>query len=211
MVRGRYPWLGALWLGTFWLGAVPCAADNGIQVTTPVLSARQVGGQASAVPAAQPNASAQYTQAQQYAPAATQTAGNTASYGAAPSQSAAPAAPNIAQRSQASGNCRLEAAPDKQTLSLVGSDALAKKHVPLGEFRVQQTVHAPDGRWAVALVKLRGQAQYAVMSFDLTRCEPQVTQDLGSVPLDARFESDAAVISLQGSEQRVPLTNRSLR
>jgi hypothetical protein len=114
-------------------------------------------------------------------------------------------------RSTASGHCRADPAPDRQSVSLLGADALPRTHVPLGEYRVQQVIHSPDGRWAVAFTKLRGQPRFAVMTFDLARCEPQNTVDLPAAADDARFDGDDAVVTLASGERRVKLANPRVR
>jgi hypothetical protein len=114
-------------------------------------------------------------------------------------------------RSTAAGNCRVDPAPDRQSVSLLGADALPRTHVPLGEFRVQQVIHSPDGRWAVAFTKLRGQPRFAVMTFDLARCEPQNTVDLPAAADDARFDGDDAIVTLASGERRVKLANPRVR
>lgn len=134
-------------------------------------------------------------------------------YGAiAQPSSSEPAAAIVAPtRSAAAGNCRVEPAPDRQSVSLLGPDALPRQHVPLGEFRVQQVIHSPDGRWAVAFTKLRGQPQFALMTLDLARCEPQNTIDLPAAGDDARFEGDDAIVTLAGGERRVRLASTRVR
>jgi hypothetical protein len=59
--------------------------------------------------------------------------------------------------SAAGGTCRVASSLDRQSMSLLGPDGQPRRHVPLGEFRVQQVVHSPDGLWAVAFTKLRGE------------------------------------------------------
>ena len=134
-------------------------------------------------------------------------------YGAYPQATPTePAAAIVAPtRSTAAGNCRVEPAPDRQSMSLLGADALPRQHVPLGEFRVQQVIHSPDGRWAVAFTKLRGQPQFALMTLDLTRCEAQNTIDLPSAGDDARFDGDDAIVTLAGGERRVRLASTRVR
>ena len=133
-------------------------------------------------------------------------------YGTYPQPGSEPAAAIVAPtRSAAAGNCRVEPAPDRQSVTLLGADALARLHVPLGEFRVQQVIHSPDGRWAVAFTKLRGQPQFAVMTLDLARCEPQNTIDLPAAGDDARFEGDDAIVTLAGGERRVRLASARVR
>jgi hypothetical protein len=124
---------------------------------------------------------------------------------------AQPAAPMTATPSAAGGNCRVQPSPDRQTVSLVGPDGLARRHVPLGEFRVQRVVHADDGAWAIVLTKLRGENQFAAMTFDLARCETANTVDLPATGEDVRFEGDAAVVRMAQGERRVPLKSGWLR
>lgn len=114
-------------------------------------------------------------------------------------------------RSTAAGNCRVDPAPDRQSVSLLGADALPRTHVALGDFRVQQVIHSPDGRWAVAFTKLRGQPRFAVMTFDLARCEAQNTVDLPAAGDDARFDGDDAIVTLASGERRVRLPNPRVR
>lgn len=130
--------------------------------------------------------------------------------GAPPANDAALAAMPVA-RSSAAGACRAEPSPDRQSVTLLGADALPRQHVPLGEFRVQQVIHSPDGRWAVALTKLRGQPQFAALTLDLARCAAANTVDLPAAAEDARFEADEAVLLLGGRERRVKLADARVR
>ena len=127
----------------------------------------------------------------------------------------APAAPTpapvIPQRAEA-GACRAQPTPDRQALMLVsGTAALARGHVPLGEFRAQQVVHSPDGRWAVAFTKLRGAPQFAAMTIDLERCELQRVIDLSAAGEDVRFDGDDAVLRLANGERRIGLRDGRVR
>jgi len=142
-----------------------------------------------------------------YASPAPPTAGY-APYGGA----TAPPAPTAVPQRAAAGHCRAQPTPDRQTLLLVsGADALARAHLPLGEFRAQQVVHSPDGRWAVVYTKQRGAAQYAAMTIDLERCELQRVVELSAAGEDVRFDGDDAVLRLAGSERRVGLRDGSVR
>lgn len=121
------------------------------------------------------------------------------------------AEPVVPQRAEASA-CRAVPTPDRQTLMLVsGTAALARGHVPLGEFRAQQVVHSPDGRWAVAYTKLRGAAQFAAMTIDLERCEVQRVLDLSGAGEGVRFEGDDAVLRLADGERRIALRDGRVR
>jgi hypothetical protein len=110
------------------------------------------------------------------------------------------------------GACRAQVTPERQTVMLVsGADALARGHVPLGEYRAQQIVHSPDGRWAVVYTKLRGVAQFAALTIDLERCEMQRTIELKAAGEDVRFDGDDAVLRLTSGEQRIGLRDGRVR
>ena len=189
-----------------------------IPVTTPRLPPHGGGPGAAAPAQAQPQANMQPAaqpggygagQAGMQAGAYANPAQQGQSYGA---YAAVPAeAPVMPQRAEA-GVCRAQPTPDRQTLMLVsGTPALARAHVPLGEFRAQQVVHSPDGRWAVAYTKLRGVAQYAAMTIDLERCEVQRVVDLSAAGEDVRFDGDAAVLRLADGERRIGLRDGRVR
>jgi hypothetical protein len=218
--------------------AVP-AFPQAIPVTTPRLPARASNPSVAPQPAAQPYAQTAQQPGMQagaqpgaYANSATQPYPQGSMYAApGPSQSAmypaqaaqpnpygaaygAPSAPvaMVTPPKAAAGNCRAQPTPDRQTLVLVsGAEALARQHVPLGEFRSQQVVHSPDGRWAVVFTKLRGAAQFAAMTVDLERCEMQRTIDIPATGEDARFEGDEAVLRLADRELRVGLRDGRMR
>lgn len=222
------------------LAAVLPALAQAIPVTTPRLPPRSDGAgaqaqaQAHANPQAQNPAHAQpgaqpggYGAAQAGRPA--QGSMQPGSYAGGPTQAGAyanapqqgqayayaPAAPAAApvtpQRAEA-GACRAQPTPDRQTLMLVsGTPALARAHVPLGEFRAQQVVHSPDGRWAVAYTKLRGAPQYAAMTIDLERCEVQRVIDLSAAGEDVRFEGEDAVLRMADGERRIALRDGKVR
>lgn len=125
------------------------------------------------------------------------------------------AAPQVAMvaptPSAPGGACRVQPSPDRQTMSLLGPDGQPRRHVPLGDFRVHQVVHSPDGLWAVALAKLRGEPQFAAVALDLTRCETANTVDLPSAGEDVRFEGDSAVVRMAQGERRVRLATPLVR
>jgi hypothetical protein len=115
-------------------------------------------------------------------------------------------------RAASGGPCRVEVSPDRQNLSLLGtSDALPRQFLPLGEFRAQQVVHSPDGRWAVAFLKLRGQSQFAMLTLDLTSCKEQSTIDLAHAGEDASFDGDNVTVRSGGKDQRWPLADKRVR
>jgi hypothetical protein len=113
--------------------------------------------------------------------------------------------------SAAGGTCKVQPSPDRTSISLVGPDGQPRRHAPLGEFRVQQVVHSPDGQWAVVLTKLRGEPQFAAMTVDLNRCETTNTFDLPAAGEDVRFEADAAVVQMTRGERRLRLASTRVR
>ena len=132
--------------------------------------------------------------------------GSQGSYGAQGSNGPMPTRPS------SEGPCRVEVSPDRQTLTFVGTtDALPRHFLPLGEFRAQQVVHSPDRRWAVAFIKLRGQAQFAMWTMDLTTCKEQHSVDLAQAGENATFEADIVTVRFGGKEQKWPLADKRVR
>jgi hypothetical protein len=125
---------------------------------------------------------------------------------AAPSDGAA-----IATPSQPGGTCRAQPSPERHSVSLLGPDGLPRSHVPLGEFRVQFVSHSPDGQWAVAVTKLRGQAQYAATAIDLARCVVTHTVALAAAADEVRFDGAVAMLRMASREQRLPLADPRVR
>ncbi len=211
----RVKWLVA---ATLLVMVLPVGAQA-IAVTTPRLPPRNDAPGATqpqpaqAQPASPPHAPAQPVHGAQQPYAAQpyptqQGPAQAAAYGAMP----AAAAPVVVPQRAAAGNCRAQTTPDRQTLMLVsGTEALARAHVPLGEFRAQQVVHSPDGRWAVAYTKLRGAAQFAALTIDLERCEVGRSVELSVAGDDVRFEGDEAVLLLGGKERRIGLRDGRVR
>lgn len=110
------------------------------------------------------------------------------------------------------GPCKVSVSPERQTLILVGAtDNLPRTNLPLGDFRAQTVIHAPDGRWAVAFLKLRGQPQFAMFTMDLTNCKEGHTVDLAQAGEDAAFEGDNVMVRAGGKTQQWPLANPRMR
>ena len=132
-----------------------------------------------------------------------------AGYGApAPAVQAAPASSPRA----VAGPCRVSPSPERQVLALVsGEPPLPREQVALGEFRAQQVIHSPDGRWAVAFTKLRGAAQFAALAIDLERCAAQRTFEIPGAGSDASFQGDEVVLRYEGGERRVSLRDGRVR
>lgn len=195
--------------------ALPVLAQA-IAVTTPRLPPRgaATAPQQTAQPAMQAGSQGP-AQASPQAGAHAGSVGQTGWYASASPQPGAYGAPAVAMvvpPRAAPGACRVQLTPDRQALMLVsGTEALARQHAPLGEFRAQQVVHSPDGRWAVVYTKLRGAPQYAAMTIDLERCQVERVIELDAPGQDVRFEGDEAVLSLSNGERRLALRDGRVR
>jgi hypothetical protein len=204
----------AAWLACALACEPSLAQSSGINVVAPTLPARQaVSAEPSQAGGAEaPNPTSRSASGQGAAPSGSQRSGygggTNSSWGEGPDGGQVAA---VATRSTAAGNCRAELSPDRQSISLMGADALPRQHVALGEFRAQQVIHSPDGRWAVAFTKLRGRPQFALMSLDLARCEAARTVDLPAEADDARFEGDDAIVRIGTAERRVRLVSGRVR
>jgi hypothetical protein len=107
--------------------------------------------------------------------------------------------------SSAPGGCRPQMSPDRQSITLLGADALPRAHIPLGDFRVQKIFPAPGGAWAVAITKLRGADEYAAMTIDLNRCKSPGAVGVNGLAAEVEFEGETAVLQLPGGRQRISL------
>jgi hypothetical protein len=120
-----------------------------------------------------------------------------------PAQAIAALGPQAA--SKADGACRPQVPPDRQSITLVGSDALPRAHIPLGDFRVQKIFQSPNGLWAVAVTKLRGADEFGAMTIDLGRCKALDAIGLSAPPSAVEFEGDSALLQLPSAKQRIQL------
>jgi len=194
------------------LALPPVAWAQAFPIVPPKLPPR--GGAPAAQPA-QPSYGAQpaYGQPVHGQAAYGQLAYGQAAYGQAQTQPGAAQPPvAVAAPRAATGPCRVLPSAERQTLALVSGDPpLPREHVPLGEFRAQQVLHSPDGRWAVAFTKLRGAPQFAALTLDLERCSAQRSIELPAAGSDAEFQGDDAVLRYAGGERRVSLRDASVR
>lgn len=140
-------------------------------------------------------------------PMAARRAENYGAWGAPPPDApqAVALAPQAAGTAQ--GACRPQMSPDRQSITLLGADALPRAHVPLGDYRVQKIFPAPSGAWAVAITKLRGADEYAAMTIDLNRCKSQGAVGVNGLAADVEFVGETAVLQLPGGRQRISLAS----
>jgi len=90
-------------------------------------------------------------------------------------------------------------------INRVSNDAY--KQVALGEVRVQKVFQSPDSSWAVAVYKIRGEAQFGFMAFDLNACQEQLPVELPSLADQAQFEGTEVVLSTTQGSRRFKLAN----
>lgn len=101
---------------------------------------------------------------------------------------------------------------DRSTIFLIdpgtGSE---RKHLSLGQDRVQKVFSSPDNAWSVAVYKVRGAQQYGFIALDLAKCADQLPADLAAVPSEAKFEQTEVVLTIDNKEQRFPLKNSRMQ
>lgn len=186
------------------LGAGAAAWAQAFPIVPPKLPARGTAMPAAGAPGAQGAARPQAPQGTYPTTSPQGTYPGPVAQAAYATPAPAPAAP--------AGPCRVLPSPERQALALVsGEPPLPREHLPLGEFRAQQVLHSPDGRWAVAFTKLRGAPQFAALTFDLERCRAQRTIDLPAAGRDAEFHGEHATLRYDGGQQRVALKDGSVR
>lgn len=122
-----------------------------------------------------------------------------------PSMQDFPAAGGVQQ----GGPCVVRLSANRSTIHLVDpSTGVERKHVPLGQDRVQKVFNSPDGGWSVAFFKIRGAPQYGYIAVDLQKCEDQLPVEVPSVATAAAFDQGEVVLTLSGGERRFKLKNQ---
>lgn len=101
---------------------------------------------------------------------------------------------------------------DRSILNLVDANTGSeRKHLSLGQDRVQKVFSSPDNAWSVAVYKIRGAQQYGFIALDLAKCEDQLPSDLSAIPSEARFDQAEVVLTIDGKEKRFPLRNSRMQ
>lgn len=101
---------------------------------------------------------------------------------------------------------------DRSTIHLMdASGSTERKHVSLGEDRVQKVFNSPDGAWSVAIYKIRGAPQYGFIALDLAKCEEQLPVDVPSVASAAAFDQGEVVLTFETGEKRFRLKNQTIQ
>ena len=100
---------------------------------------------------------------------------------------------------------------DRSTISLVDPAGSERKHVSLGQDRVQKVFNSPDGAWSVAIFKIRGEQQYGFIALDLTKCEEQLPVDVPSMASAAAFDQGEVVLTFEAGEKRFRMKNQGIQ
>ena len=101
---------------------------------------------------------------------------------------------------------------DRSTIRLIDSSTGSeRKHISLGQDRVQKVFSSPDNAWGVVVYKIRGSQQFGFISMELGKCEDQLPVDLNAVPSAARFDQGEVVLTIDDKEQRFPLRNSRMQ
>lgn len=101
---------------------------------------------------------------------------------------------------------------DRSTLNLVDANTGSeRKHLSLGQDRVQKVFSSPDNAWSVAVYKIRGAQQYGFIALELAKCEDQLPVDLPAVPTEARFDQAEVVLTIDNKEKRFRLRNSRMQ
>lgn len=113
--------------------------------------------------------------------------------------------------SQSGGPCTVKLSTDRSTIYLMDPSGTERKHVSLGQDRVQKVFNSPDGAWSVAIFKIRGAPQYGFVALELGKCEEQLPVDVPSVARAAAFDQGEVVLTFEGGEQRFTLKNQIIQ
>ena len=112
----------------------------------------------------------------------------------------------------AGGSCTVKLSVDRSTLNLVDANTGSeRKHLSLGQDRVQKVFSSPDNAWSVAVYKIRGAQQYGFIALELAKCEDQLPVDLPAVPTEARFDQAEVVLTIDNKEKRFRLRNSRMQ
>lgn len=129
----------------------------------------------------------------------------------APAPTPEPGMPPVAAPAP-TGLCTLKVSTDRSTMHLMDpSSGTERKHVSLGQDRMQRAFTSPDGAWTVVLYKVRGAPQYGIIAIDLASCEPQDFVKVPAAAEAARFSPDDVTLTFPGGkEQKIGLRNKAL-
>lgn len=95
--------------------------------------------------------------------------------------------------------CTVKISTDRSTVHLMDpASGMERKHVSLRQDRMQKIFNSPDGAWSVAIFKVRGELRYGALTLNLFRCEEQEVVEVPSVPVDAVFGPEEAVLLFEG-------------
>jgi hypothetical protein len=110
------------------------------------------------------------------------------------------------------GFCTVKLSTDRSTIHLVDAPGgTERKHVSLGQDRIQKVFNSPDGMWSVAIYKIRGAQQYGFIAVDLAKCEDQLPVEVPSVASAAAFDQGEVVLTFETGEKRFKLKNQTIQ
>jgi hypothetical protein len=111
--------------------------------------------------------------------------------------------------SAASGaGCDVALSQDRTTIRLVmAGGTQEKRHIALGTDRVQRVFTAQDKSWSAAIIKVRGRAQFGLITIDLTKCEAQQIRAVPELPTAAEFSADKVILTFSAGPQTLPLVD----
>ncbi len=110
------------------------------------------------------------------------------------------------------GLCTLKVSTDRSTMQLMDPvSGTERRHVSLGQDRMQRAFTSPDGAWTVVLYKVRGVPQYGIIAVDLAKCEPQDFVNVPAAAEAARFSGEDVTLTFPGGkEQKIGLRSKAL-
>jgi len=97
---------------------------------------------------------------------------------------------------------------DRGTVIIVGPAGQETDHISLDPDRVQKVFNAPDGKWSVAVIKVRNKPQYGAMPINLSNGSALETAEIPAMPNSVTFERMAVVMGFENSgTKRINLQN----
>jgi hypothetical protein len=115
---------------------------------------------------------------------------------------------NIPKKTPGAGKYAVGLSEDRGTIIISASGGEERDHISLDPDRVQKIYTAPDGKWSIAVIKVRGKQQYGAMPINLQSGSPMETLEIPSMPISVTFEKRDAVMSFNNSDtKRINLQN----
>ena len=117
-------------------------------------------------------------------------------------------APRVTPRVVKTPKYSVKLSEDRGTIIIIGPNGQETDHIPLDPDRVQKIYNAPDGKWSLALIKVRNKPQFGAMPINLTNGSAIETSEIPSMPNSVNFEKIEVVMGFNNSEtKRISLHN----